>query len=370
MNVVSPLPGTAKILLDSPSKQPALGFDRTASALAQLVMDSEPRFAVGIFGSWGSGKTTLMEAIQRALDHGTVVAVPFNAWRFEREPQLLVPLIDTIRAALVSWSTGRDEKTQERVRSVTRRIAKVVRGLAIGLSGEVGVPGAVKIKYDVGRAVDELTAANEPEQPQSLYVAAFDELQQAFEEFSGGGATRVVVFVDDLDRCLPSNALDVLESIKLFFDLPGFVFVVGLDEDVVQRAVRSRFSEGSAATGAEGTSVSVEVQRRIERDYVEKIFQVPYRLPPMVAEQLEMLLASMYSEAHLPTQQHDDFQNRVLPHLGYVAVERRVNPREVKRYLNTYTLQTLVRPELDRDTVLTLQTLIFRPTWRPRTRRS
>jgi hypothetical protein len=85
----------------------------------------------------------------------------------------------------------------------------------------------------------------------------------------------------------------------------------------------------------------------------------------MVAEQLEELLDSMYRETVLPPEQLNDFQVRVLPHLGYVAVERRVNPREVKRYLNTYTLQTLVRPELDRDTVLTLQTLIFRYEWRP-----
>jgi predicted KAP-like P-loop ATPase len=39
---------------------------------------------------------------------------------------------------------------------------------------------------------------------------------------------KIVIFVDDLDRCLPDNALDVIESMKLFFDLPGFVFVVGL----------------------------------------------------------------------------------------------------------------------------------------------
>jgi predicted KAP-like P-loop ATPase len=68
------------------------------------------------------------------------------------------------------------------------------------------------------------------------------ELERAFSELSASGVTRVVVLVDDLDRCLPTNALDVLESMKLFFDLPGFVFVVALDEEVVERAIRAKFT--------------------------------------------------------------------------------------------------------------------------------
>jgi predicted KAP-like P-loop ATPase len=229
-----------KILLDTPSAKPALGYQKTAAALAVIISQSEPQFAVGIFGGWGSGKTTLMRAIKAELaSEPSLVVVDFNAWRFEREPLLLVPLLDTIRASLVQWSAGRAPATREKVRTVAGRIGRVVRALATGLSGEVGVPGAAKVKYDVGKALDSLSSADEPENAQSLYVAAFDELSHAFAQFAAGGVTRVVVFVDDLDRCLPANALDVLESIKLFFDLSGFVFVVGLDEDVVERAVLS-----------------------------------------------------------------------------------------------------------------------------------
>ena len=97
---------------------------------------------------------------------------------------------------------------------------------------------------------------------------------------------------------------------------------------------------------------------------MEKIFQVPYRLPPMVAEQLNGLLEAMYTEAALPEGQLKDFRSRVAPHLQYVAVRGQINPREVKRFLNTYTLQMLVRPLLNRDIVLSLQTLAFRYDWR------
>ena len=356
-----------KILLDSPSSGPELGFPRTALALAQIMKESSPRFSIGIFGGWGSGKTTLMRAIQRELPE-SIVIVEFNAWRFEREEHLLVPLLDTVRTALVDWSKARDPDTKERVRGVARRVGRVIRGLAAGLSGEVGLPGAAKVSYDVGKAVDALTTSDDSEQSQWLYVAAFRELSEAFAEFTSGGATRVAVFVDDLDRCLPSNALDVLESMKLFFDLPGFIFVVGLDEDVVQRAVRTRFpadpNAGPASASAPENVQQNSARSSLERHYVEKIFQVPYRLPPMFFEQLPALLEAMYREAELPELQRTDFRDRVAVHLRFIAVERQINPREVKRFLNTYTLQTLVRPELERDVVLPLQTLSFRYEWR------
>jgi KAP family P-loop domain len=134
-----------------------------------------------------------------------------------------------------------------------------------------------------------------------------------------------------------------------------------------------RFADADeqAPTRTESTSVNgnhsgpqvAGTAERLSRDYVKKIFQVPYALPPMVPEQLDILLKSIYAEATLDQAQLKDLQQRVRPHLGYVAVERRVNPREVKRFINAYTLQTLVRTELDRDTVLSVQTLAFRYEW-------
>ena len=368
-------PGTGssisgRILLDSPTASPALGYVQTGRALATIIKQSEPRFAVGIFGGWGSGKTTLMQAIRDALaaEQGLVVA-DFNAWRFEREPQLLIPLLDTIRAALVRGAdaVGDSKEGKEKIRSIAVRVGWVVRALTTGLSARVGLPGAVTVSYDVGAALAALSSPADPQNSQSLYVAAFDELDRAFGELYAAGISRLVVFVDDLDRCLPVNALQVLESMKLFFDLRGFIFVVGLDEDIVDRAIRAKFASENDPTTAQATGPkpadAPQLPERIGREYVKKIFQIPYSIPPMLPRQLDDLLASMYREASLEQAQLDDLTKRVRPYLDYVAVGGRVNPREVKRFINAYTLQTLIRPDLDRDTVLALQTLAFRHDW-------
>ena len=71
---------------------------------------SEPRFAIGIFGGWGSGKTTLMRAIQGQLDQRrTIVTVEFTAWRYEKEEHLIVPLLDKVREQLLLWAEEHGE---------------------------------------------------------------------------------------------------------------------------------------------------------------------------------------------------------------------------------------------------------------------
>jgi hypothetical protein len=297
--------------------------------------------------------------------------VRFNAWRFQREPELLVPLLDTIRQSLVDWAEKRQgTAVSGKALGAARKIGRVVRAFAAGASVEVAVVPGTKAKYDASKVLDQLRtdAATDPgdEYPQSLYFAGFKRLDEALKEFSEGNVTRIVVFVDDLDRCLPSNALDVLEAMKLFFDLPGFVFVVGLDEDIVERAVQSRFAELTAAeskNGVQTTEKTLRATTRARQEYVKKLFQVPYSLPPMPFEELPDLLKAMYEEAKVAGDQLDDLRDRVHPFLQHVARDGRINPREVKRYINAYTLQTLVRPNLDRDVVLALQTIAFRPEW-------
>jgi hypothetical protein len=349
-----------KILLDTPSDAPELGFKEIASALAAIIGESDPRFAIGIFGGWGSGKTTLMRTIERKLDPD-MVPVWFNAWRYEREEHLILPLLDILRDALDSWAEKADPLGDaakiSTVKKTARMVARVLRALATGVSVNFGVPG-VATSLDVKKALDALhegaTEEADTDEPRSFYHASFKALSETFNEFTSMGL-RVVILIDDLDRCLPLNALEVLESMKLFFDLEGFVFVVGLDQDVVESAIEAKYGGRTAAEGG-ATEASIK-----GRDYIKKIFQVPYTVPPVSAEQLDEFLMTL--EAHLPADQVKDLRKRVRPHLNFVTLEGRINPREIKRYVNAYTVQTNIRPFLNPDVVLAFQTFEFHDEW-------
>jgi hypothetical protein len=100
-------------------------------------------------------------------------------------------------------------------------------------------------------------------------------------------------------------------------------------------------------------------------DYIKKIFQVPFTLAPVAAGQLEEFLGAMYRDAELPAPQKTEIRDSVVPHLDFLVRGSSVNPREIKRYVNAYTLQRKIKGDLDPDVMLALQTIDFQPDWEP-----
>ena len=357
-----------QIVLDQPAQTPQLGFDRYANAFSDIVHHSPPRFAIGIFGGWGSGKTTLMEGIRRNLDpNPNIVQVDFSAWRYEKEEHLIIPLLDSIQAALNKWYEDQGNN-DEKVRSLIKTIGQVAYSITAGLSFKAGLGDALSISVDANKMLTTAEGIKKEEEtasvPKSSYFASFRALSEAFETFAKDNPQRrIVVFIDDLDRCLPKGALSVLESMKLFFDLDGFVFVVGLDKDVIAWSIDSIYK-----TAARESDTDAPLTRPIEgADYIKKIFQVPFELRPVSSDNVEDLVNSMAFEANLPQTQKDVLVGEILPHLRYLVSEGGgINPRDVKRYINNFTMASKTRDPgkaFDNNVFLTLQTLATIPEW-------
>jgi hypothetical protein len=193
---------------------------------------------------------------------------------------------------------------------------------------------------------------------------------------------RIVVFIDDLDRCLPLNALTVLESMKLFFDLEDFVFVAGLDQQVIERAIELRYADPreppaepprnrAKADRSAGQTAAPKAGVITGRDYIKKIFQVPFGLPPVDRGELDDLVSRLVEARGLYAAQKKDLTGRILDHLNFFSDE--INPREIKRLINAYTLQAKLMSlklskrragaKVDLDTILALQVIAFRPDW-------
>lgn len=365
---------TFRVLLDEPAADPALGYGGYAKAFADVIRHSEPQFAVGIFGDWGAGKTTLMKAIERELEHDRdVVSVWFNAWRYEREQDLIVPLLDTLREQLEVWAQqGRSSQEETRARRAAAAVGRAARALIAATTFKAGV-GAVNVELRPRDAI-EAWAAQEGDAPLSFYYRSFNAMTDAIAEFIGSVGDdrprrRVVVFIDDLDRCLPNSALQVLESMKLFFDLSGFVFVVGLDRDVIERSIEAKY--GATHNGGSSGGGPPDRQAIKGADYIKKIFQLPFGLPRISVDDLRPFFDSVIEKAPVPDAQRDDLRTVVWPHIEASTSGSSVNPREVKRLVNAYTLQMkMLTVKLaprnkvpDPNVVLALQTMAFRADW-------
>ncbi|TDO45959.1 KAP-like P-loop domain-containing protein [Kribbella sp. VKM Ac-2527] len=223
-----------------------MGFRAYAEAIASAIRGgSPPQFTVGIYGSWGSGKSSLLNAIRAELAKDPdVLTVPFDAWRYERADHIVVPMLNAIYHASPELN---DEKLTDKVRSA---LASVVRSVTISFGPISMDPGAL-LDTD---APDEGYAAA----LNSAYVRPYMDMKAIGSALA---KRRIVVLVDDLDRCSPDKVVSLLEAINLVLDVPGFVFVLALDYDVLVRAVTAKYPHTSGHV------------------FIEKMVQVPFRVP-------------------------------------------------------------------------------------------
>ena len=291
----SPLP----IIGDVPTATPGLGFSEYAGALADAVRGGQPpQFTLGLYGAWGSGKSSLLLALRDDLrdTDSTVIPVLFDAWRYERSDFIVVPLLHAIQTSVALAGHKDLAKTLRRaLRALIFSLNFSVQG--VGLDGQ-----ALKENWDEGETQSLDDAFSRP----------FVELRQVPAALKG---KRIAVLIDDLDRCSPQNVVSVLEAINLVMDVPGFIFVLALDYDVVVDAVATRYPHVSGHA------------------FIEKIVQLPFRVPPLdvtAATFLRDLIPDWKArEPGLP----QGFKDSAL---DISVLGLRGNPRQIKRFINSF----------------------------------
>ena len=308
----------------------------------------EQSLVVGVFGEWGSGKSSLLHAVKQDFDANPDAAAPvvtvfFNAWRYEKEPHLIVPLLKVVEAAIKRKAA---ESSQDASSPVwTRFKGTLVKGIKLFRSAALAFastyegtvtfkpPGEKEyaLKISPKDAIEIFYASQDRNTPSSetsdvAHYAKLDEYDTLYLEFErqlreltdSDPALNLLFFIDDLDRCLPEKALEMLEAIKLFFDVPRCVFVLAVDDEVVERGVQHRYRDYLFEAGK---AASADASHRLPitgAEYLEKIIHLPLRLPPAQTGQAEQFLRERYPEL---------FDHRIT-HREYQALAPKVQEEE------------------------------------------
>lgn len=282
-------PRDIPILVDLPVSTPGLGSEKYVAAIAGAIRGGTPaQFTIGLYGPWGKGKSSILKGIQAELKQDESIAVvPFDAWRYEKAPDLLVPLVWRMRQVLG------DKK------SPVQSMLTALRSVEIEFYGVTVKQGAQKADLTDG------------------------SLLSALESLSRLGShlrpdQRIVVLVDDLDRCSPGRVMEVIESIRILMDVPGFVFVLAIDYDVLRRAIRERY-------------------KNVDADqFIEKIVQVPFRIPELVSADLSVVEAVLPQWQEIKSEWFPGFSDADMAEIARLAL--RNNPRQIKRVVNSAML--------------------------------
>jgi formylglycine-generating enzyme required for sulfatase activity len=347
-----PRPSRLSTLSDAPAVEDALNFAPYAKTLADIVADpaTETPLTIGVFGDWGSGKTSLMRMVERRVRDrpaAEIQAFPveplwFNAWMYSREEALwralLLHVLRGIRPLLAGLEHADANRRLDRIAAQLTTASDPAGGPALTLPGEqvnLGRTGAqislpllagLRLLQDnpVAQDLTGLIAAVETAQARAGQerIAALDDFRRTLEDVNQryvADRGRLVVFVDDLDRCLPERAVEVLEAIKLFLDVPGCLFVLGIDRQVIERGIRVRYRDFGAS---EGGLDLLDGAR-----YLEKIIQIPFSLPPVKTEAMRAFVERTTQGQFDDTRCTEVFARGLEP-----------NPRRIKRTLNIFLL--------------------------------
>jgi uncharacterized protein YjbI with pentapeptide repeats len=343
---------TIKIIIDEPAKEGALDFQYYSKNLANIIRETPPQFAVGIFGKWGSGKTTLMKMIKQELDDkdsDKILTVWFDAWRYEREKYLaVIPFLRQIRIALEN-DLVKNRKTS-RWNVLRKDLNKTFNAFIESTELSVAVPGSpVSTTTNFEKAFSSLKANGstyiDGERIQ-FHEHVTDYLKNALNKLENQKpGSRIVVFVDDLDRCTPEKALEVLESIKAFFDIKGIVYVVGMDSESIDHIIKEKYGRDSNIKGM---------------DYLEKIVQLPFQIPVWKPEDISGSLEKIILTELEGSKHAEEFKEENKNSLIVRAIEP--NPRQVKRFVNNIILAKEVFGK-DIDKLIAVQALNFRSEW-------
>src|SRR5580658_9579 len=300
-----------------------LGFGGYAEVLADAAIDTRGPFTIGVFGEWGTGKTSLMRLVERKLSgRENVVTVWFNAWRYEQEEHPIVPLVGTIVRELEQHQTSR-------VAGSFRSLARALKALAYGFSvtpsvkvpGLAGVEASLALK-DVADRYEQLTKDTLVDR--SLYYGAFTELEAVRLDDD----IRVVVLVDDLDRCFPDRGVKLLESIKLALAQPGFIFILAVAREVIEGYLQHRYATKYGIADFDG------------KRYLDKIVQLPFQIPAS-SERMPEFCAALLDG------QDQDVQQGLSGLMPQAADALGGNPRSVVRFLNNILIDAAVSSHSD-----------------------
>ncbi|MCR5205793.1 MAG: KAP family NTPase [Lachnospiraceae bacterium] len=367
------------VFSDEPIKKVSddrLEVKKHVDGFARFIRECDTPLTISIQGKWGSGKTSFFQMVQNKIEdeqkeienehqiedsdnEGVKVKiqgqytnkmlpkccfVTFNAWRysqFNKESNLPASLLASIAnqideqlvdekndTKLLEDQTYSEEKQKrkERKNSFKKGIALLA---AIGnryLEKKTGAnikEEKKKVENDFNDINEFLNDVDDLSKLQSNFEGYINDiLEEKFGKRINKNTidSRMIVFIDDLDRLIPEKAVDLLDTIKIFLDCPSCVFVLAVDYDVVIKGVEAKYKG--------------MLDKKKKKDYFEKIIQVVFRLPNAMLS-IEGYITSIAKELKINIAHAKDL-------VLFARKAEKDNPRGIKRLINNYRLITTI----------------------------
>jgi predicted KAP-like P-loop ATPase len=383
---------------DNETSEDLLGFKVHADLLIDVIKDDKVLpVTIGVFGDWGSGKSSILRIIHEELKgpdgdlKDDTLVLYFNGWVFEGYDDAKAALLESIIKAFEEHKTIGNkvkDKTKKLLKSVKwmrvlglgfKKVvlpaasayftggASLIPMLAEGLSKANPKELADKLADEEGENFLKEIIDNNEEDETTLVRDFRDDFKSMIDKSE---VKKLVVIIDDLDRCTPDRIIENLEAIKLFLNVDKTAFIIGADPRIVRHAIEHRYKTDNIENADDPDNRN----KRIVSDYLEKLIQIPYNLPKLSDTEVETYMSLLFCKKTLGTdfskvhkafcehrerdrysvfgfgnlsgilkqEEKEKLGNSVslIASLASIITEGlNGNPRQIKRFLNTFTLR-------------------------------
>lgn len=292
-----------------------LKINQYVSGLKEFIINCPTPMSIAIQGDWGTGKTSIINFLIKEFekDEFNVDALYFNTWQysqFKMDESLYFSFLTYILKELTKF-TNKDKKE---LKEAMFRIACSLRKIIVP---KLDIVDPEKLK-------DFFIKQEELSESISNLKKEFEDAVKDF--IDANKKDKLIIFIDDIDRLNPNVAIELLEVIKLFLDVPNCIFVLAIDYDVVVRGVKQKF----------GKEISMDKCR----SYFDKLIQLPFRMP-VESYTMEDMMGEYIGEVIIDT--HIECLS------DFARITVGANPRAFKRSVNSFLLIKNIKSESVKD---------------------
>jgi len=293
---------------DTDTSTDYINYTETAEIAADLIRQPAMLpLSLGVFGGWGAGKSSMLQLIKKEIEKDEQhIIINFDAWLFQNYDDARASLMEVISRQLIK-SAEENKDLFDKAKGLLKRVNYL---RAIGTTVEIGASLALGIpplgffkrgidavgdilsdKGDIEVSFQEVKGAakeganfaksfvNNEENTPPQQITAF---RKHFAEVLHGLDKTLVIFIDNLDRCLPNVAIETLEAIRLFLFLDNTAFIIAADEEMIRGSVRSHYDG---------------IDEKHITDYLDKLIQVPMRVPLLGVPEVQSYTSLLFTAA-------------------------------------------------------------------------
>lgn len=293
------------------------------SILDEVILQMETPNCLGIYGNWGSGKSTILHflkdhiAARESNATTNLVTVHFEPWKYEyaKDGDLVFALLRKIEDALPNKKKAAFQKLWKQVGASLLTIG------AWSLKTSVNLTSLGQFELDPRAIAEDMQYYKKLVEPHNAWVDEIEGLRDRFEDAIDKGlptGKTLLVFIDDLDRCLPDNTVKLIEALKNFLNAKRTIFVVAVDRRVVASMIQQKYG----------------LHHGYGEEYLMKVLPYFFELPRV---EIADLVKDAFAAFGIPSD-NPALINYVREFLVRFAAE----PRKAKYYLHQFGMKYVI----------------------------